>query len=93
MQRSVGAVGYGDQVVGAERLAASIAMELVAAGTEHLAAGGVRAKADFEECATAIFVILNRKALEKCVASGAGDRVESTFHIFIIMLVITLCQA
>jgi len=39
-------------------------MELIAAGAEHLAAFGVCARADFEECVAAIFVVFDRKALE-----------------------------
>ena len=71
-------------MVGAEGLAASIAMKLVAAGAKHLAAGGVRARADFEECVTAVFVVLDRKALEKRVAGGAGSGSELRSHVFII---------
>ena len=47
-------------MVGAERLATSVAMELIAARAKHFAASGVRAKADFEEGVPAIFVVLDR---------------------------------
>ena len=65
---------------GAERLATPVAMELVTAGAKHLAASGIRAKADFEECVAAIFVVLDRKALEQRVASGAGGGSELRSH-------------
>jgi hypothetical protein len=76
MQRSASTIWHGDQVVGAERLAASIAVELVAAGAEHLAADGARARTHFEEGIAAIFVVLDQKAFEKRVASGAGGGSE-----------------
>ena len=69
-------------MVGTERLAASVAVELVAAGAEHLATRGVRTRADFEESVAAVFVVLDWKALEKRVASGAGSRSELRFHAF-----------
>jgi uncharacterized membrane protein len=81
MQRSIGATGQGDQVIGTEKLAASIAVELVAAGAEHLAGGGIGAGADFEECIAAIFVVFDRKALEKGIASGAGRGCELLSHV------------
>jgi hypothetical protein len=71
-------------VVGAECLAASIAVELVAAGAQHLAAGGVSTRADFEEGIAAVFVVLDRRAIEKCVAAGAGSGGEFRSHIEII---------
>jgi hypothetical protein len=61
-------------MIGAEELAASIAVKLIATRAEHLAACGVGAGADFEECVAAVFVIFDRKALEQSVASGAGGR-------------------
>jgi hypothetical protein len=93
MEWSVGAIWNRDQVVGAKGLTASIAMKLIAAGAEHLAAVGVRARADFEECVAAIFVVLDWKALEKRVASGARGRREGVSHVFILMLINALCQA
>lgn len=48
-QRSIGAIWNGDQVVGTEKLAASIAVKLIAAGAEHLAARGVGAGANFQQ--------------------------------------------
>ena len=69
-------------MVGTECLAASVAVKLVAAGAEHLSASGIRARADFEECVAAVFVVLDRKALEKRVASGAGSGSEFRFHVF-----------
>ena len=73
MQRSVGAIGHGDQMIGAEKLTASIAAELVAAGAEHLAACGIGTRADFQKGIAAVFVVFDRKALEQRVASGAGS--------------------
>jgi hypothetical protein len=52
-------------MVGAECLATSIAVKLVAAGAKHLAAGGVCTIADFEEGDAAIYVVLDRKALKE----------------------------
>ena len=71
-------------MVGAERLAASVAMELVAAGAKHLAASGVRTRPDFEECVAAVFVVLDRKALEERLAGGAGGGSKLLCHINII---------
>jgi len=79
VQRSLGAIGHGDQVVDAERLATSVAMELIAAGAEELAAGGVRTRADFEEGVAPVFVVLDRKALEKRLAGGAVSGGELVF--------------
>jgi hypothetical protein len=59
-------------VIGAERLAASIAMELVAAGAEHLAACGIGTGADLQEGVAAV-VVLDREALEAGVAGGTGS--------------------
>ena len=84
MQRSIGAVRHGDQVIAAERLATSVAMELIAAGAEELAAGGVRTRADFEKCVAAVFVVFDRKALEKRLARGAGCGIELPRHELII---------
>ena len=81
MQRSVGAIGHGDQMIGAEKLTASIAAELVAAGAEHLAANSIRTGMDFQESIAAVFVVFDRKALEKRVAGGAGSGSESESHI------------
>ena len=81
MQRSVGAVRHGDQVVGAECLATSVAMELIAAGAEELAAGGVRTRADFEEGVAAVFVVLDRNAIEVGIAIGAGGGSELRSHV------------
>jgi hypothetical protein len=64
MQRSMGAIRHGDQVIDTECLAASVAVELVAAGAEHLAACGIRTRADFEEGIAAVFVVFDWKALE-----------------------------
>jgi len=85
MQRSIGAVRHGDQVVGAECLATSVAMELIAAGAEHLAAGGVRTRADFEKCVAAVFVVFDRKALEERVAGGTGGGGELVFHVTMLL--------
>jgi hypothetical protein len=65
-------------VVDAERLAASVAMELIAAGAEHLAAS--RAGVDFQENVPAVFVVFDREPLKERVAGGAGGRVELLGH-------------
>ena len=85
MERSVGAIGYGDQVVGAECLATSVAMELIAAGAEHLAAGAVRTRADFKKGLAAVFVVFDRKALEERVAGGTGGGGELVFHVTMLL--------
>jgi hypothetical protein len=71
-------------VIGAKRLATSIAVELIAAGAKHLAACGIRTRTDFEEGIAALFVVFDREALEKRVAGGAGSGSEFLFHEFII---------
>jgi len=68
-------------VVGAERLAASIAVELVTAGAKHLAARGIGTGPNLQEGVAAIFVVLEREAFEKRVASGAGSGSKLLFHI------------
>ena len=92
MQRAVGAIGYGDLVIRTKRLATSVAMELIAAGAEELAAGGVRTRADFEEGVAAVFVVLDRKPFEKRVAGGARGRCESASHAFHISSALSYCQ-
>ena len=71
-------------MVDAERLATSVAMELIAAGAEHLAAGAVRTRADFEEGVAAVFVVFDRKALEQRLAVGAGSGGKLLSHEHII---------
>jgi hypothetical protein len=53
-------------------------MELIAAGTEHLAAS--RAGVHFEKDVTAVFVVFDGETFEVRVAGGAGDRVELLSH-------------
>ena len=57
-------------MIGAEEVAASVAVELVATGAEQLAACGIGTGADFEEGTAAVFVVFDREALEKRVARG-----------------------
>ena len=78
VQRAVGSVRDRYQVVGAERLAASIAVELIAAGTEHRAAS--RAGMHFQEGIAAVFVVFDRKAFKERVAGGARGGCEGLFH-------------
>ena len=78
VQRAVGSVRDRYQVVGAERLAASIAVELIAAGTEHRAASG--AGVDFQEGIAAVLVVFDRKTFKECVAGGAGSGGELLSH-------------
>jgi len=59
-------------------------MELIAAGAEHLAAGAVRTRADFKKGLAAVFVVFDRKALEKCLAGGAGSGGEFRSHILML---------
>jgi hypothetical protein len=80
MQRSIDAIRHGDQVIGTERLTASVTVELVATGTEHFAACGIRTRADFEQCVAAVFVVIDREALEQGIAGGAGSRGEFRSH-------------
>ena len=70
-------------MIGTECLAAPVAVKLVAAGTKHLAAGSVRARADFQESVAAVFVVLDLEALEEGVAGGAGGGSKSAVHKFI----------
>ena len=84
MQGSVSAIRHGHQVVGAEGLAATVSVELVAAGAKHLAAGGIRTGSDFQKCEGAVSVVLDRKALEMRVAVWARGGSKSLFHGFII---------
>jgi hypothetical protein len=65
-------------MVDAERLAASIAVELIAAGTEHRAAS--RAGVDFEEDVPTVFVGFDRKAFKERVTGRAGGGVELGSH-------------
>ena len=67
-------------MIGAEKLAASIAVELVATGAEHLVAGGIGTRVDFEEGIPAVLVIFDRKALERRVAGWTGSGGELRFH-------------
>src|ERR1700691_6018357 len=90
VQRSVSSVRERDQMIGAERLATTVAMELVAAGAQHFAAGSVRARVDFEEGLAAVLFVLDRKTLEKCVAGGAGSGSKSVSHTFIFVLMTSL---
>jgi hypothetical protein len=69
-------------VIGAERAAASIAVELIAAGTEHRAASG--AGVDFQENIAAVFVALDRKTFKERIAGWAGGGHEGVSHAFII---------
>ena len=78
VQRHFGSIRHRHQVVDAERLAASVAVELIAAGTEHLAAS--RAGTDFEKDVPAVFVVLDREAFEERVAGGAGGGIELLYH-------------
>ena len=81
-------------MIGAEGLAAAVAMELVTTGAKELAAGGVGTGPNFEEGATvAIFVIFNWQALEQRVAGGAGGGSKSSSHVIDGICLTTGCQA
>ena len=80
-------------MIGAEKLAASVAVELIATGAEHLAADGIGAGADFQEGIPAVLVILDRKSLEQRVASRAGRGGELPFHEPRITYMTSACQA
>ena len=71
VQGRPGSIRHRHQMVDAERLAASVAMELIAAGAEHLAASC--AGVHFEKDGPAVFVVFDREAFKERVASGAGD--------------------
>jgi hypothetical protein len=86
MQRPFRAIRDGDQVVDAESLAASVAVKLIAAGAEHLATFGVCARPNFKDNASqAIFVVLDRKALEERVAGEAGGGSELHSHVSMLL--------
>src|ERR1017187_720639 len=78
VQRRFGSIWHRYQVVDAERLAASIAMELIAAGAEHLAAS--QAGMDFQENVPAVFVVFDRKPFEERFAGRARGGVELLSH-------------
>ena len=63
-------------MVGAERFTAPVTVKLVAAGTKHLAADGICAGVYFEEGVSAIFVVLDGKALEKVLQLGQEAEVK-----------------
>jgi hypothetical protein len=65
-------------VVDAERLAASIAVELIAAGTEQFFAS--RTGVDFQEDIAAVFVVFDRKTFKERVTGGAGGGIELLSH-------------
>jgi hypothetical protein len=65
-------------VVGAEGLAASIAVELVAAGAEQFFAS--RAGVHFQDGVSVIPVAFNGKAVKERVAGGAGGGIELLSH-------------
>jgi hypothetical protein len=67
-------------MIGAEGLAAPVAVELIAARAEELAAVGVGAWVDFEHGIRAVFVVLDRNAVVVGIAGGAGGRGKLWFH-------------
>ena len=77
MQRTIGAVRNGDEVVDAKGVAASVAMELIAGGAEKFAACGVRAGVDFEDAVPALFVAFDGQAIKRGVAFGAASGSET----------------
>jgi hypothetical protein len=77
-------------VIDAERLAASIAVELIAAGAEQRTASCARAH--FQEDVPAIFVVFDREAFEECVAGGAGGGSELLSHVNNDSLALSYCQ-
>jgi hypothetical protein len=84
MQRPLGSIGYRYQTIGAEAFTTSIAVELIAAGTEHGAAP--RAGMDFQEDVASILVVFDREALKERVAGGAGGGIELLSHESILCL-------
>jgi len=60
-------------MVSAKSSSTTIAVKLVAAGAEKLATDWVGTGTDFEDGVSAIFVVLDWKALEKRVTGGAGS--------------------
>jgi hypothetical protein len=67
-------------VIGAERVAAAIAVKLVAAGAEQFATGGVGAGPHFEDCVPDVFVVFDWEAIKFRAAGGAGSGSESFSH-------------
>jgi len=60
-------------VIGAEGVAAAVAVELIAAGAEQFAASGVGAEMDIQDgVADSVFVVIEREAVIIGVAGGAG---------------------
>ena len=72
-------------MIGAEKLAASVAVKLIAAGAEHLAACGIGTRTDFEEGVSAVFVVFDREPVEQRVARWAGSGGEFRFHEIIML--------
>jgi hypothetical protein len=77
-------------VVGAERLAASIAVELIAAGAEHGAAS--RTGVHFQEGIAPVFVVFDRKTFKERVAGKARGGVKSLSHKDIISSIAALVK-
>jgi hypothetical protein len=76
MQRAVGSVRNGDQVIGAESLPAPVAVELIAAGTEQCFAARIGTGLHGKSNVPGVFVILHGKAVEVGVAGGASGGIE-----------------
>ena len=64
-------------MIGAEGLAASVAMELIAGRAEELAAGVVGAGMDGQNGIAAVFVVFNGETVEIGLAFGAGSGSEA----------------
>lgn len=83
VQRPIGSIRYAHQVVYAEGVSAAVAMELVAAGAEKLTTGG--AGMQFEDrVAGAVFIVVERQAVEISIAVGASFGCEVPSHVMII---------
>ena len=84
MEGRLGTVWYRHQVVGAERLTASIAVELIATSAEHRAASGTGV--GFQEDVAAVFVVFDWQAVEERIAGGTGRRVVLFFSCDLVCL-------
>jgi hypothetical protein len=77
VQRPVRPIRDGDKVVGAERVTAAVAVELIAARAQQGSARRMSAGLHRDQGISAVFVALNWNAVKEGVAGGAGGGSES----------------
>jgi hypothetical protein len=70
-------------VIGAEGIAAPVAVELIAARAQERSAGGVRTRFHRDHGVSAVFIIFNGNTVEIGVAVGAGGGSKFRSHVYI----------